>query len=147
MIGGLLRTTSTFAIAAAAGVFATSAMAADLGVGGSCCADLEERVAELEATTAKKGNRKVRLTVSGHVNETLMFWDDGEESNAYVATDENSRTRFRFTGDAKINPEWSAGYLIEIGVRAANSSNVDQFVDDDTASTGSLPQRHRALVV
>ena len=44
-----------------------SAKAADLG--GNCCADLEERVAELEATTARKGNRKVSLTVSGWVNE------------------------------------------------------------------------------
>ena len=34
-----------------------SAQAADQG--GDCCADLEERVAELEATTARKGNRKV----------------------------------------------------------------------------------------
>jgi hypothetical protein len=31
----------------------TPAIAADLG--GDCCADLEERVAELEATTARKG--------------------------------------------------------------------------------------------
>src|ERR671922_2769263 len=64
MNGALLRTTSAFAIAAAAGLFATyatSASAADLGVGGSCCADLEERVAELEATTARKGNRKLNL--------------------------------------------------------------------------------------
>ena len=148
MNGGLwLRTTSAFAIAAAAGLFATyatSAKAADLGVGGNCCADLEERVAELEATTARKGNRKVRLTVSGQVNETLLFWDDGKESNAYVVTNENSRTRFRFTGDAKINPEWSAGYLLEIGVRAANSANVNQFVDDDTSSTASLDLRHSA---
>ena len=39
----------------------TSASAADLGVGGSCCADLEERAAVLEATTVRKGNRKVSL--------------------------------------------------------------------------------------
>ncbi|MFN3624381.1 MAG: hypothetical protein ACK4TP_10000, partial [Hyphomicrobium sp.] len=44
-----------------------SAQAADLG--GDCCADLEERVAELEATTARKGNRKVKLTVYGKVNQ------------------------------------------------------------------------------
>ena len=50
-----------------AGGFATSASAADLG--GNCCADLEERIAELEATTARKGNSKVSLTVSGWVNQ------------------------------------------------------------------------------
>ena len=31
-----------------------------------------ERIAELEATTARKGNRKVKLEVSGHVNEALF---------------------------------------------------------------------------
>jgi len=39
------------------------ARAADLG--GNCCVDLEERIAELEPTTARKGNRKVTLTISG----------------------------------------------------------------------------------
>ena len=47
------------------GLSVGSASAADLG--GNCCADLEERIAELEATTARKGNRKVSLTVSGWV--------------------------------------------------------------------------------
>lgn len=41
-----------------------TSQAADLG--GNCCADLEERVAELEATTARKSNRKVTLEVYGH---------------------------------------------------------------------------------
>ena len=42
---------------------ANPAKAADLG--GDCCADLEERVAELEATTVRKGNKKVSVTLSG----------------------------------------------------------------------------------
>ncbi len=142
MIGGLMKTTSRFAIAAAASVIATSAMAADLG--GNCCADLEERVAELEATTARKGNRRVSLTVYGQVNEGILWWDDGEETNAYVVTNENSRTRFGFRGDATISPEWKAGYLLEIGVRIANSAGVDQFVDDNVGSTNSLDLRHSA---
>ncbi|HRY07757.1 MAG TPA: porin, partial [Hyphomicrobiaceae bacterium] len=60
----------------------TPASAADLG--GDCCADLEERIADLEATTARKGNRKVSLTVSGQVNHAVVFWDDGRENNVYV---------------------------------------------------------------
>ena len=39
---------------------AQPAHAADLG--GNCCADLEERIAELEATTSTKGNTRVTLT-------------------------------------------------------------------------------------
>lgn len=102
----------------------SAAQAADLG--GNCCADLEERIAELEATTARKGNRKVSLEVSGHVNEALLFWDDGVESNVGVYTNDNSRSRFRFKGDAKIADGWKAGYLLEIGVRSANSKRFDQ---------------------
>ena len=47
------------------GLSVGSASAADLG--GNCCAHLEERIAELEAMTARKSNRKVTLTISGWV--------------------------------------------------------------------------------
>lgn len=77
MIGGFLKSTSGMALLATAGIvmFSVSAQAADLG--GNCCADLEERVAELEATTARKGNRKVSLQVYGQVSEAVIWWNDG----------------------------------------------------------------------
>jgi len=133
---------SFVALIAAAGLVGgiASAQAADLG--GDCCADLEERVAELEATTARKGNRKVKLTVSGQVNEQILFWDDGVETNAYITTNEISRTRFRFVGDAKINADWSAGYLLEIGVRAPRGNTNNQNTDDGAAA--ALDIRHSA---
>jgi predicted porin len=109
-----------------------SAQAADLG--GDCCADLEERVAELEATTAHKGNRKVKLTVYGKVNQAVMFWDDGVEQNAYVVTNDASRSRFGFKGGAKINDDLSANFQLEIGVRSANSKRDNQF--DPAGETG-----------
>jgi predicted porin len=144
MIGGLFKSASRVALVAAAGLIAggVSAQAADLG--GNCCADLEERVAELEATTARKGNRKVSLTVSGQVNEAIIYWDDGGEQNAYVVSNNMSRTRFRFVGDAKINADWSAGYLLEIGVRYANSGNRNQFTDRAGGDLNALDIRHSA---
>lgn len=120
MIGGLMKRGGIVAIAATASIFTAPAFAADLG--GDCCADLEERVAELEATTARKGNRKVSLTVSGQVNELVYWWDDGVESNVYVGTSGFSSSRFRFRGDAKINADWSAGYYIEIETVSAQVS-------------------------
>lgn len=123
MYGGV-RSRTNLALVLGAGVFlaAGPALAADLGSDG--VADLEERVAELEATTARKGNRKVSLTVSGWVNQEIQWWDDGSESNTYVGTNASDPTRFRFVGKAKIDKDWSAGYIIEIGIAsAAQNSN------------------------
>ena len=87
MIGGLLKSASRWALVAAAGIIVggvamPSAKAADLG--GDCCADLEERVAELEATTARKGNRKMSLTITGQVHRLVMWWDDGHLSLIHI---------------------------------------------------------------
>ncbi len=105
-----------------------SAQAADFG--GDCCADLEERVAELEATTARKGNRKVSLTVSGLINEEVMFWDDGTESNVYQVTNGSISSRFRFKGKAKINNDWSAGFYMELEMFGADSITASANSDD-----------------
>ncbi len=123
MTGGLLGSGARLALLAATGVLlvgGASAQAADLG--GDCCADLEERVAELEATTARKGNRKVSLTISGWVNEAVFAWDDGVESNAYVGTNSLEQSRFKLAGEAKIDSDWSAGYTLEFGINGAASA-------------------------
>jgi hypothetical protein len=128
---------------AAAGLFAggfgvSSATAADLG--GNCCADLEERVAELEATTARKGNRKVSLTVSGWVGEQVMWWDDGRESNTYVTgLGTTLASHFKITGEAQISPGWSAGYVIQVEVETADPlANLNQNKDDGAFASTSI---------
>jgi predicted porin len=116
------------------------AYAADLG--GDCCADLEERVAELEATTARKGNRKVSLQVYGWVDTAVMGFDTGDERNAFVVDNSNSPSRFGFQGSAKINPNLTAGFLIEVGAISA-ASNAVGVTDDDGggAADGALTLR------
>lgn len=132
------RTWALVAAAAVVGWSVTPGAAADLG--GDCCADLEERIAELEATAARKGNRKVSLTVGGQGNEALFWWDDGSEDNAYVGTNGSARTRFNFKGDAKITSDIKAGFLLEVGIRAGRSNRWTQ--DDDSGVTQLLDIRH-----
>lgn len=113
----------------AGGLSAGSASAADLG--GNCCADLEERIAELEATTARKGNRKVSLTVSGWVGQQVMWWDDGGESNVYV-TDLGTTlaSHVKFTGQATILPGWTAGYVLHLEAVGSDSLTTNQNTPD-----------------
>jgi hypothetical protein len=126
MNGGSMTTLSRISMAAAAALLVglSPAVAADLG--GNCCADLEERVAELEATTARKGNRKVSLTISGQISQQLMFWDDGIQSDVYVSGPTQSNSRWRMLGSAKISPEITAGFLYELEAFASQSSAQNQ---------------------
>jgi hypothetical protein len=135
MIGGLRSGASHLALAlilgaAGAVVFAQKlAKAADLG--GNCCADLEDRVAELEATTVRKGNKKVSVQIYGKVNWAELWWDDGAEQNAYTVNNYMESTRFGLKGSAKIAGDWSAGFRIEVEVRDAASQQLNQFNDDN----------------
>jgi hypothetical protein len=139
MFGGLTKTSSRIAIAAALGMtlggFVMSshpAKAADLG--GDCCADLEERVAELEATTVRKGNKKVSVTISGWVVKLGSWWDDGHESNFYVGDkDTTLSSHIQISGSATIAPGWSAGYTLWLetpGNSASVGFNENQYNDN-----------------
>jgi hypothetical protein len=125
MRGGVTKA-GWLSILAAGGLALGSAAAQAADLGGDCCGDLEERISELEATTARKGNRKVSLTISGWVNEAVFFWDDGTEQNVYVGTNSLEQSRFKFAGKAKIDKDWSAGYTIEVGLTGAPSNQFDQ---------------------
>src|SRR5450432_2687808 len=125
----MMRKLSLSALVAAGllvgGLSAGSASAADLG--GNCCADLEERIAELEATTARKGNRKVSLTVSGWVGEQGMYWDDGFEKNLYITgLGTTLATNVKFTGQATIAPGYYAGYVLHLEAIDSDSLTIDQ---------------------
>ena len=129
MFGGLTKTSSRIALAAALGLTlggvalkATPAKAADLG--GDCCADLEERVAELEATTVRKGNKKVSVTLSGWVvksHELVGRWRHKAASSSVTRT-MTLATRFAITGSATIAPGWSGGFNITVTTRATRSA-------------------------
>ena len=124
------------AVLAAAVLLAGAAAPVRADGGDDCCADLETRIAELESTTARKGNRKVSVTVSGWVNEAVFRWDDGVQSNAYIGTNAVEQSRFRFVGEAKLDKDWSAGYVLELGL-SGHASN--QWNQDSARSSSANP--------
>lgn len=125
---------------AAVAVVANPLSAAELG--GNRFAVLEERIAELEATTARKGNRKVSLSVQGQVNKAILFWNDGFESNAYVVGNKNDQSNIAFLGDAAIAPGWKAGYDFTLRMRDDLSDDVDQDNDNGSGDPFQVWQMH-----
>jgi predicted porin len=110
IVGGV----SAAALVAMWWVFSISpAAAGDLG--GSCCADLEERIAELEATAARKGNPKVSLRVYGQVSKALLSVSGDVDEDVAVIENSGAETFVGFAGTAKISNGWSAGFVLEIG--------------------------------
>lgn len=96
-----------------------TSFAADLGA--SCCADLEARIAELEASAARKGGRTVTLTISGYIAQEITAWDDGGERNVYLnGLGPTQATHVKLNGEARISPGWTAGYMMRIQNLADN---------------------------
>ena len=121
----------TVGVLAIAGLARNPSTAHTADLGGDCCADLEQRVAELEAATVRKAG-KVSVTVSGYVAKQVMSWDDGVERNTYVADiGPTQATNFRISGQATIAPGWTAGYLIRIQDLSDNTMLLNQFNDND----------------
>ncbi|MGH1350975.1 MAG: porin [Methyloligellaceae bacterium] len=101
---------------AGTGLVSSQAMAGG-AIGGNCCADLEERVAELEATTVRKGNRRVTLQVSGNVHAALLFSDAPNRKNdTEIIQQAATQSKFRFVGKARISSDVYAGYRVEFGI-------------------------------
>jgi hypothetical protein len=135
----------------AGGIYVVKAHAGDLGGKGGDYADLEERISELEATTVRKGNRKVSLSISGYVTHSVMAWDDGGQKDVYIGDGGAVSSRFRLTGDAKVSPDLTAGFLYEFGVHSNKLGSMTQADGgDDLGGAVSLRDstvwlRHKSL--
>lgn len=109
--------------------------------GGATLTEVEERIAELEEGTARKGNSNVSFDVSGQINRMILAWDDGDASDAYIVDNVASRSRIEFTGSAKITRGWSAGYFLSVGLDDSASNDVDQL---NSTGEEQIELRHSA---
>lgn len=127
----LLAGASTLVLTSAAG-------AADLG--GNCCADLEERIAELEATTDRKANRKVSLIVYGEVNKAIAWTKDDQA----VIDNTSEESRVGFSGQAKFSGEGKAGFILELHT---NYLNEDGYSYPEPTASSTINVRRSAVWV
>jgi len=130
-----------FFILLPAGLFSVPAWGADTDA--PCCDDLEQRVAELEATTARGGNGRLSFRIYGQINRALLMWKDGFDSNAHVVDNATSSSRFGFAGQAEIRPGLIAGYRLEVEAPFPSSEDVFNGLGGSTAVLGTDTLRIR----
>lgn len=103
----------------------------------------EEKIGQ-QSTAAKvvtSGKEDVSLEISGQVNRLALIADDGDESRIFQADNDNSSTRVRWVGKARLNDEYSAGALIEVQFESNSTANID--IDQEAAGgTNSFTERH-----
>lgn len=144
MYGGLKYVSRAALLAAAVSMGGVAAQAADLG--GDCCADLEERVAELEATTARKGNRVMSLTIEGTVGSNLI-WHDSDADDAIrpdraTLHDEGEYdAEFTFAGRAAVTSDLTIGFKLDFEAPISEDNEVttdDVYVFIRSATLGAV---------
>lgn len=82
------------------------------------------------ARIARSGNPNVELTISGQVNRAVLFADDGNGGTVYHVDNDNSSTRFRLVGKARLDDDISAGAQIEVQFESNSSAKVNQLSNE-----------------
>ncbi len=77
------------------------------------------------------------MTISGFIGHEVLWWDDGTQSDAYIGDSSNLTSRFRFRGEAKINPLVTAGFTYEWAAVTNSTGGGNQLNGgDDLGASG-----------
>jgi len=82
--------------------------------------------------------------VSGQVNQMVMWADNGEDSEFFITDNDNSSTRFRFTGEEKFEA-LAVGFKMEMEAERNSSSKVNIAEGDDKSDDGDFNFNDRKL--
>jgi len=83
------------------------------------------------ALLAASSAQAVDVGISGQINRAVMYVDDGNRGKWFFVDNENSSTRFRFTGSNDFENSWKVGIVWEVEMQS-NSSDEVSMDDSDT---------------
>jgi len=79
----------------------------------------------------------IKLKVSGQVNKSILYADNGPNDEIFVGTDnDNTGTRFRFVASGRLNDDITAGATIELQYESNTTANV---TFGNNGGTGGTP--------
>jgi len=76
----------------------------------------------------------VEVKLSGQVNRAVMWADNGNDSEVFNVDNDNSSTRFRFTGSEEVNDSVKVGVVWENEFQSNASNKVDIGQENDGTS-------------
>jgi hypothetical protein len=83
----------------------------------------------------------VDVGISGQINRAMMYVDDGSTGKWFFVDNENSSTRFRFTGSNDFENSWKVGIVWEVEMQSNSSDEVDM----DEQDTSDINFRERKI--
>ncbi len=105
-------------------------------------------IAIATALTAPMAAHAVKVKVSGQVNKALMMSDDGTFSQTHIVDNDNSSTRFRFSGSEDLGNGVTAGLIWEVQQQSNPSNDVKMKATGDVSdSTAGVPFFERRAAV
>ena len=84
----------------------------------------------------------VDFAISGQINRATMYVDDGSSAKWFFVDNENSSTRFRFTGSNEFDGGWDVGIVWEVEMQSNSSDEVSM---DDNGDLGGITFRERKI--
>jgi len=83
----------------------------------------------------------VDFKISGQINRAAMYVDDGSTAKWFFVDNENSSTRFRFTGSNDFENSWKVGIVWEVEMQSNSSDEVSM----DETDIGDITFRERKI--
>ena len=76
----------------------------------------------------------VDFKISGHINRAVLWADNGNDNDMFFVDNENSNSRWRFTGSNEFDENWKVGITWEVEMESNSSDDVDIGDNDDGLS-------------
>jgi predicted porin len=73
----------------------------------------------------------VDFKISGQINRAVLWGDNGNNDDVKFVDNENSNTRFRFTGSNDFNEVWKVGIVWEVAMESNSSDDTSLDKGDD----------------
>ena len=89
----------------------------------------------LKRKFVKSGNRKMQVTLSGHINRAMVYVDDGQNGELVNVDNDKYGSRLQLLGTADLNDSVTIGSKFQFGVDSNASTRVNQFDTNTGAGT------------